>query len=79
MCGIIGALSVHGGDVPSYLISGLRRLAYRGYDSAGLVTLADKQFQRRRALGKLQNLETLLTQQPVQLSLIHISEPTRPY
>lgn len=59
MCGIIGILSNE--DVAGRIIEGLRRLEYRGYDSAGIATLFDgKTIDRRRAKGKLKNLEELL-------------------
>lgn len=63
MCGIIGIISQT--PVAPLLLDALRRLEYRGYDSAGLATLVDGQIQRRRAEGKLRNLETLLGAQPL--------------
>jgi glucosamine--fructose-6-phosphate aminotransferase (isomerizing) len=51
MCGIIGIIGVQ--PVSSLLIESLRRLEYRGYDSAGLATLVDGAIDRRRAEGKL--------------------------
>jgi glutamine---fructose-6-phosphate transaminase (isomerizing) len=58
MCGIIGYI----GKEPAVpiLIEGLRKLEYRGYDSAGIAVLQDGQFVVRRAVGKLQNLEAVL-------------------
>ena len=47
MCGIIGILGVD--DVAERLVEGLRRLEYRGYDSAGICTVHDGDFDRRRA------------------------------
>ncbi len=63
MCGIVGII----GQAPAapLLVEGLRRLEYRGYDSAGIATLVDGRIERRRARGKLVNLETLLAEQPV--------------
>src|SRR5688572_19230778 len=58
MCGIIGILSEN--DVAPRLIEGLRRLEYRGYDSAGVATLEDGNIQRLRAEGKLANLDKKL-------------------
>ena len=58
MCGIIGILSDQ--DVAPRLIEGLRRLEYRGYDSAGVATLVNGHIERRRASGKLLNLEAKL-------------------
>ena len=63
MCGIIGIIGK--GEVAPLLIEGLRRLEYRGYDSAGVATLVDGRIERRRAEGKLTNLETLLAREPV--------------
>ena len=60
MCGIVGYV----GREPramEVLIEGLRRLEYRGYDSAGIAILAGGTFQVRRALGKLANLESELS------------------
>ena len=63
MCGIVGVV----GNAPAapLLVEGLRRLEYRGYDSAGVATLIDGQIQRRRAEGKLVNLEGLLKRDPL--------------
>lgn len=63
MCGIIGIL----GDKPvaPILVEGLRRLEYRGYDSAGIATLSQGVIQRRRAEGKLVNLADKLAGQPL--------------
>ncbi|MFN3371371.1 MAG: glutamine--fructose-6-phosphate transaminase (isomerizing) [Sphingomonadaceae bacterium] len=63
MCGIIGILGR--GDVAPELLAGLRRLEYRGYDSAGICTLVDGELQRRRAEGKLGNLAARLEAQPL--------------
>jgi glucosamine--fructose-6-phosphate aminotransferase (isomerizing) len=59
MCGIVGIIGK--ADVAPLLVEGLRRLEYRGYDSAGIATLVDGRIERRRAEGKLANLEKLLT------------------
>jgi glucosamine--fructose-6-phosphate aminotransferase (isomerizing) len=63
MCGIIGIL----GRQPAapLLVDGLKRLAYRGYDSAGVATLVNGHIERRRAEGKLTNLEALLASSPL--------------
>jgi glucosamine--fructose-6-phosphate aminotransferase (isomerizing) len=58
MCGIIGIIGK--ADVAPRLIDGLRRLEYRGYDSAGIATVIDGAIDRRRAEGKLANLAALL-------------------
>jgi len=63
MCGIIGILSHN--DVAGRLVEGLRRLEYRGYDSAGVCTVHDGQLDRRRAEGKLNNLLRVLEEAPL--------------
>ena len=63
MCGIIGILGRE--DVAPLLLEGLKRLEYRGYDSAGIATLANGAIERRRAEGKLRNLGELLQQTPI--------------
>ncbi len=63
MCGIIGILGQ--AEVAPLLLDGLRRLEYRGYDSAGVATLINGQIERRRAEGKLANLAGLLEAEPV--------------
>ena len=62
MCGIIGI--VGNKPVADRLVDGLRRMEYRGYDSAGLCTLDDDQLVRRRAEGKLMNLAFELERHP---------------
>jgi len=64
MCGIIGIIGKN--PVAAELIEGLRRLEYRGYDSAGVATLIDGRIERRRAEGKLANLVARLKREPVQ-------------
>jgi len=63
MCGIIGILGRE--PVAEKLVDALKRLEYRGYDSAGVATLELGQLTRRRAEGKLRNLETKLVQEPL--------------
>ena len=63
MCGIIGILGQDG--VASDLLDGLRRLEYRGYDSAGIATLVNGQIDRRRAEGKLHNLADVVQDSPL--------------
>ncbi|HER26415.1 MAG TPA: glutamine--fructose-6-phosphate transaminase (isomerizing) [Rhodospirillales bacterium] len=63
MCGIIGIIGRQ--DAAPRLIDGLKRLEYRGYDSAGVATLVDNVIHRRRAEGKLVNLETRLNEDPL--------------
>jgi glucosamine--fructose-6-phosphate aminotransferase (isomerizing) len=64
MCGIIGIIAKD--MVAPGLIEGLRRLEYRGYDSAGIATLVDGHIERRRAEGKLVNLARRIEHEPVQ-------------
>ena len=59
MCGIIGYLG--NGEAAPVLLEGLRRLEYRGYDSAGIAVLGDAGIERRREAGKIANLEAALT------------------
>jgi glucosamine--fructose-6-phosphate aminotransferase (isomerizing) len=63
MCGIIGIVGKE--DVAGRLLDGLRRLEYRGYDSAGIATLHDGAIDRRRAEGKLANLAAILAADPL--------------
>jgi glucosamine--fructose-6-phosphate aminotransferase (isomerizing) len=63
MCGIIGILGREA--VATHLVEALKRLEYRGYDSAGVATLEGGQLTRRRAEGKLRNLEAKLQQEPL--------------
>ncbi|WOK37314.1 glutamine--fructose-6-phosphate transaminase (isomerizing) [Sphingomonas sp. C3-2] len=63
MCGIIGILGQ--GDVAGRLVDGLRRLEYRGYDSAGVCTINNGALDRRRAEGKLNNLAEKLAANPL--------------
>eukprot|EP01038_Epipyxis_sp_PR26KG_P005514 gene5514-7628_t len=63
MCGIIGILGKEA--VTSRLIESLKRLEYRGYDSAGIATLVDGKIDRRRAQGKIKNLEEVLVASPL--------------
>jgi len=63
MCGIVGIIGK--AEVTPLLFDGLKRLEYRGYDSAGIATLVDGRIERRRAEGKLGNLGAVLEQQPL--------------
>ena len=63
MCGIVGILGTDA--VAGALIDALRRLEYRGYDSAGVATVENGHLERRRAEGKLKNLERRLEEHPL--------------
>lgn len=63
MCGIVGGIAQR--NVVPILLEGLRRLEYRGYDSAGLAVINDKKIYRKRALGKVKGLELLLEAEPI--------------
>ncbi|MGL4979779.1 MAG: glutamine--fructose-6-phosphate transaminase (isomerizing), partial [Plesiomonas sp.] len=64
MCGIVGAVAQR--DVAEILLEGLRRLEYRGYDSAGVAVVnAQGELQRVRRLGKVQVLAEAIEQQPI--------------
>ena len=63
MCGIVGVLGNH--EAAPILVEALKRLEYRGYDSAGIATLNGGHLDRRRAVGKLVNLSDLLVHDPL--------------
>ena len=63
MCGIIGIIG--NSNVSPRLLESLRRLEYRGYDSAGIAVHTDTGPQRRRAAGKIRNLEAVIAEEPV--------------
>lgn len=63
MCGIIGIIGKN--SVSDRILEGLKRLEYRGYDSAGIATLVNGHIDRRRAEGKLINLANRLVEQPL--------------
>jgi len=63
MCGIIGVLGHN--EVAPLLVEALKRLEYRGYDSAGIATVNKGRLDRRRAVGKLVNLSDLLVHEPL--------------
>lgn len=64
MCGIVGILGKEA--VATQVVEALRRLEYRGYDSAGVATLEHGRLTRRRAEGKLKNLEVRLSNEPLE-------------
>lgn len=63
MCGIVGVLGNH--EVAPILVEALKRLEYRGYDSAGIATVQNNVLDRRRAVGKLVNLSDALVHNPL--------------
>jgi glucosamine--fructose-6-phosphate aminotransferase (isomerizing) len=63
MCGIVGIVGIQ--PVAGRLVDALKRLEYRGYDSAGVATIHDGRLERRRAEGKLVNLERVLGEKPL--------------
>src|ERR1700731_3552961 len=64
MCGIVGYIGPK--KVVPVIIEGLRKLEYRGYDSAGMAGVNDGKLEVRRAPGKLSNLEEVLQKSPIQ-------------
>ena len=69
MCGIVAAIAER--PVQSILLEGLKRLEYRGYDSAGLATLAGDHIQRTRAKGKVAELESMLGDSTANQGIAH--------
>ncbi|NIW24122.1 MAG: glutamine--fructose-6-phosphate aminotransferase, partial [Gammaproteobacteria bacterium] len=67
MCGIVGAIAER--NVTPILLEGLKRLEYRGYDSAGIALVEDGALERIRRLGKVAELEEALTQTPLRGTL----------
>ncbi len=63
MCGIVGVLSNN--EAAPLLVDSLRRMEYRGYDSAGIATINNQKLDRRRAIGKLVNLSDMLVHNPL--------------
>lgn len=63
MCGIVGVLGQH--QAAPILVEALKRLEYRGYDSAGIATINNGKLETRRAIGKLVNLSDLLVHEPL--------------
>lgn len=62
MCGIVGYIGAN--DASPFLLEGLRRLEYRGYDSAGIATLADGMVKTTKTVGRIESLAQLLTTDP---------------
>jgi len=67
MCGIVGYIGAR--EASGIVLDGLRRLEYRGYDSAGLAVLQDGRVELRRSVGKIGNLAALLARQPLRGSV----------
>src|SRR2546430_13968035 len=67
MCGIVGYVGHR--DAVSFILPGLRRLEYRGYDSAGIATVSRMALDVRKTAGKIADLETLLAGDPPQGTL----------
>ncbi len=67
MCGIVGAVAER--NVVPILMEGLRRLEYRGYDSAGIAVLEDGRITRTRRAGKVQELQNALDESPVRADI----------
>jgi glutamine---fructose-6-phosphate transaminase (isomerizing) len=63
MCGIVGGIAQR--NVVPIMLEGLKRLEYRGYDSAGMAVINGQQIQRKRELGKVKGLEDMLKADPI--------------
>ena len=63
MCGIVGIAGT--GEAAPVILEALKRLEYRGYDSAGIATLVGGHIERRRSPGKLSRLEAVLREAPL--------------
>lgn len=63
MCGIVGYIGTQ--QATPIILEGLKKLEYRGYDSAGIATLGNGESSIRRSQGKLVNLENMLREQPL--------------
>src|ERR1700691_2860371 len=76
MCGIVGILG--SSPVAGTLLEALKRLEYRGYDSAGIATLENGRITRRRAAGKLKDLQACVRPEPLfgKLRIRHTSSAT---
>ncbi len=71
MCGIVGAVAQR--DIAEILVEGLRRLEYRGYDSAGLAVIVDNNISRLRRVGKVAELQKAIDETPIdgQIGIAH--------
>ena len=63
MCGIVGYIGEN--DATPIVLAGLKKLEYRGYDSAGIAVISNGKIEVRRDAGKLANLETLISSLPI--------------
>ncbi|MGB6422340.1 MAG: glutamine--fructose-6-phosphate aminotransferase, partial [Anaerolineales bacterium] len=63
MCGIVGYIGSR--DATQVILHGLKRLEYRGYDSAGIAVLQNEEIEIRREAGKLINLQRLIEAHPL--------------
>ena len=63
MCGIVAYIGPR--DATPIILNGLKRLEYRGYDSAGMATIEDGDIKIRRDVGKLARLQSLVSEQPL--------------
>ena len=70
MCGIVGYVGEK--NAVGIIVEGLKKLEYRGYDSAGVAILQDGGLQVRRAAGKMTNLEAALRERPVEIGRAHV-------
>ena len=73
MCGIVGIAGTR--DVAPIILEALKRLEYRGYDSAGIATLDHGAIDRRRSPGKLSKLGTALDQKPLRGFTVTLKQP----
>src|SRR5512138_738658 len=64
MCGIVGYIGPR--NATPIILNGLKRLEYRGYDSAGIAVMKNQQISLRRDVGKLENLERAVTEHPIE-------------
>ena len=73
MCGIVGYIGK--ATAAPILLDGLRRLEYRGYDSAGIATIDGGQLETRKCAGRIQSLADLLAKEPAAGTRRHLPHP----